>query len=553
MCADCMEGWCCAQTTQGTLASALNAIRCPGPPKGCCSVTTRCNTHIPLHEIAPFVTETTINKLREQVGIERYYKEASDRLNLRCPDCRIVTDPDPDACAAMMCANCGAHFCWVCFQLFESKAEVYKHVPVAHNCDSVFPSQSIKAAGHMVVRQRSLGAYLRRLSPAVAQPLICSLESLLLDAGLPVAVDSWITTSGSTRFTSGGEVPPEKPKDNDAVDQTDTHSTVEYGQALVRNACSLNFTAVLQILSSGGSFSVEERENRFQWTTLMIASWCNEKAVLAELLKRQASVNACEAENKTALMLSAEAGHSGITQMLIDHAADTTLRNNNGLSALTVACHFNRPECVIALLAHRMDPNERVTGQHNTVLMHAAEAGYFDVVTALLNASASVDYRGVANATALMLGASKGHVRIVDALLGHSANPSLYDEGRRTALRSASFEGRAACVRRLCSCMDTADINIADNEGFAPIHVAAFYGHIAVITLLVEGKAHLDKPHGKTGRTALMIASERGHEELVSLLLVLGADKTLLDHGQRGALFWAHQSGLSDDIQARLR
>lgn len=56
-----------------------------------------------------------------------------DVMTLRCPTCKTPVDPNPDACSAVMCLNCGGHYCNYCFMAFatgkqEDRANCHKHV-----------------------------------------------------------------------------------------------------------------------------------------------------------------------------------------------------------------------------------------------------------------------------------------------------------------------------------------------------------------------------------------------------------------------------------------
>ena len=57
-----------------------------------------------------------------------------DVMTLKCPSCKTPVDPFPDACSAVMCLNCGHHYCNFCFQGFASgitehdRAAAHEHV-----------------------------------------------------------------------------------------------------------------------------------------------------------------------------------------------------------------------------------------------------------------------------------------------------------------------------------------------------------------------------------------------------------------------------------------
>ena len=58
------------------------------------------------------------------------------------------------------------------------------------------------------------------------------------------------------------------------------------------------------------------------------------------------------------------------------------------------------------------------------------------------------------------------------------------------------------------------------------LHLAAYYDHIALVKLLIEAGADVDKKT-RTGSTALSVAAEHGHTSCVMALLRAGADINL--------------------------
>jgi ankyrin repeat protein len=67
------------------------------------------------------------------------------------------------------------------------------------------------------------------------------------------------------------------------------------------------------------------------------------------------------------------------------------------------------------------------------------------------------------------------------------------------------------------------------------------------VALLLDAGAPIDA-RDRRGRTALMIAAERGHAEIVELLLARGADRALADKDGKRAVDLA----ASEDVRTRL-
>ena len=67
-------------------------------------------------------------------------EEARDALSIKCPNpsCAVLLDLDAEACTAMSCSQCSIHFCYACLARFATREAAHRHVPLAHDCESVF-------------------------------------------------------------------------------------------------------------------------------------------------------------------------------------------------------------------------------------------------------------------------------------------------------------------------------------------------------------------------------------------------------------------------------
>ncbi|KAK4067956.1 hypothetical protein Trihar35433_6516 [Trichoderma harzianum] len=81
-----------------------------------------------------------------------------------------------------------------------------------------------------------------------------------------------------------------------------------------------------------------------------------------------------------------------------------------------------------------------------------------------------------------------------------------------------------------------------DSYNYTPLSWASFYGHEAVVELLVIAGANLEIKDLKDGRTPLMLAAAEGHEAVVKLLLEKGADLNSQDRYNQTSLSLAATS-----------
>ncbi|HEU4892312.1 MAG TPA: ankyrin repeat domain-containing protein [Vicinamibacterales bacterium] len=192
------------------------------------------------------------------------------------------------------------------------------------------------------------------------------------------------------------------------------------------------------------------------------------------------------------------------------------------------------------------------------VLRFAATHGYPRVAKAVLLLGSPVDFRGTTQMTPLCLASRDGHLSIVTLLLAHGADPAgqcrdaeftplqvatqnghvgvvraLLDGGvspdirnrfGRTSLSHIAWMNRPTAVDVATLLLDRgASVDLADNEGYAPIHWAVMSKSLPMIRFLAMRGARLDA-RTTEGSTASMDAVRRGCVECLRLLLQGGAD-----------------------------
>ena len=83
-----------------------------------------------------------------------------DILTMKCPSCRVPIDPFPDACSAVMCLNCGKHYCNYCFMTFDDRGPAHEHVSTHSSNSNVradpFLSKEIVSEGQKLYRINEL-------------------------------------------------------------------------------------------------------------------------------------------------------------------------------------------------------------------------------------------------------------------------------------------------------------------------------------------------------------------------------------------------------------
>ena len=88
-----------------------------------------------------------------------------------------------------------------------------------------------------------------------------------------------------------------------------------------------------------------------------------------------------------------------------------------------------------------------------------------------------------------------------------------------------------------------ANRDFATSNGVTALFLASQNGHLEVLRLLLESRADKGKAIRNYGETVLILASENGHLEVVRLLLEFGADEDLANSGGTAALKVASANG----------
>jgi ankyrin repeat protein len=162
--------------------------------------------------------------------------------------------------------------------------------------------------------------------------------------------------------------------------------------------------------------------------------------------------------------------------------------------------------------------------QGRTALIWAANMGNDAIVAELIKNNADLNHQDKDGLTALAVAADEGHVTTVKILLDAGASPTLADyKIKWTPLQRAQKNGHTEMAKLLEPVAKE-----FDKRGEQLIY-AALDGDIKQVqSLLVQGASvNIRESFGESQNTALMKATESGHEEIVQLLLDAKADPNI--------------------------
>ncbi|MGD0846512.1 ankyrin repeat domain-containing protein [Bradyrhizobium sp.] len=239
------------------------------------------------------------------------------------------------------------------------------------------------------------------------------------------------------------------------------------------------------------------------------------------------------------LFAAVDANCIDLATKLLDQGASVDARDRLGARPLSHAARSGHLQMVDLLLA-RGAPIDARNLAGATALYFAAEGSHISIAQRLIERGADVKLTGRSGISPIAAASYAGNDVIVEALLAHGADERAADETGKPPIIYAAAGARFDIVKRLLA--RNIDINARYSNDLTLLMWASGPDEkvpeaqaVQIISYLLDAGAHIDDRDDR-GRTALMIAAEGGHEEIVNLLVARGADASLKDKaGKRAA------------------
>jgi ankyrin repeat protein len=174
--------------------------------------------------------------------------------------------------------------------------------------------------------------------------------------------------------------------------------------------------------------------------------------------------------------------------------------------------------------------------------MHSAAAiGDIEKIKSLIKSGLNVNARSHVDETPLHFAALNNHPECVE-FLAAIAEVNAQDKSGQTPLLLSidSCDISEKTVRALVAA--GANVNIGNDNGISPLHMAAGHGSPHCAEILLQAGASVNAVD-KDGDTPLLIASKCGHDECVSILLKHKADISIKDSKGWSALICSANAG----------
>lgn len=278
----------------------------------------------------------------------------------------------------------------------------------------------------------------------------------------------------------------------------------------VLDAVRGNSTRILQLLIAiPGSVRGKELDRALLQAAKLGYSEC-----AYHLINAGADPDTQDACSNTPLKIAVENGHVDVLKVLIAAKCDINQRSNSGSTALHHAARRGRDDCIEILLVAGANTDIQ-DSSGNTPLIYAAKHSQIWAMKKLLAAKCDVNKQNKEGRAALHYAA--GSAMGVELLLKSGADPDIQDPAGNTPLIIAATEGFCNVISLLCDYK--CDVNICNVEQQrCAIHYVAMKGHVECVETLLYSGAHPDMPD-KDGSTPLWHAINRNQINIVKLLL----------------------------------
>lgn len=290
-------------------------------------------------------------------------------------------------------------------------------------------------------------------------------------------------------------------------------------------------------------------------TALHMASNRGYTDMMEKLLLSGADPDARDYDGCTPLIKAAQANHFGAMKMLLEHGANVSHHDPQGIQALHVVAGLtDGHQEIAAALLEKGGNIEARTHDGQTPLHLASAYGSESMVSFLLDRGADREaLTSVDCITPLVVASIWGRSDAVRILLSRGARIQAVTNHSSTALTQAAAQDNLALISQILAVPDGKDVlDWRDRDGCTALFAAASMGSIAsAMRLLDEGADANSTQH--TGKTPLLAALGQGHTSLARMLVdVYHANPHHADRDGWTAMHFSAERGTAEDIEMLL-
>lgn len=325
-----------------------------------------------------------------------------------------------------------------------------------------------------------------------------------------------------------------------AIESIDVNRRGRHGNTALMVAMLEGRDEIIDMLEEvGAEYNIIE-------TNLIVAAKKGDTQWFEKHLTMHGNILARDRDGKTALICACEKGYFDIARSMLEYAAQDesistpgliNAQANSGKTALINACEKGNLE-IVKLLLHSLKNSESTdegtnraqleksinmqTKSNRTALMEACKHGHFEIAEFIIDQLSEVDkIRAAVNAadryknTPLKEALIMGYSNIIELLEKNYAEAGRVEADLLDAAQRCNINRMETLIEQ------KPDINCRNRKGRTPLMEAAAAGCKEAVMLLLAKGAEVERKD-INHKTALALAAENGHTDVISVLLKQG-------------------------------
>ncbi|KAL5486880.1 hypothetical protein EMCRGX_G019417 [Ephydatia muelleri] len=332
--------------------------------------------------------------------------------------------------------------------------------------------------------------------------------------------------------------------------QSDVNVRDSYGLTPLHIACARGNLAAVEVLLESANIDVNLPDNKGD-SPLHEACVSGSVPIIQRLLQSpHINILAQDNEKMTPLHIACREGHVEVVKTIFQYGTERIAElvkavDNELNTPFHLACESGEPEVVQMLLSHGADVGAKRINDKSPMHL-AAEGGYVEVAKILFEAGGESTLRAIDDhlCTPLHDAAKNNHVEMIEFLLSRGANVNGRDDDSYTPLLTAASLGEVEAFRALMEDPHV-QLDAMDKKGKSAVFLAAEEGHVDILECLLSHPigAKLCSTADAAQNTPLHIAAGEGKLGVVSILLRVGVQVDARNEVNKTPIHLAAENG----------
>jgi len=270
-------------------------------------------------------------------------------------------------------------------------------------------------------------------------------------------------------------------------------------------------------------------------SSLLAAIVANHISIARILLKNGANINfQTEDNHESALLFESKRGNIENIQLLLEWKADVNLRSLLGCSALYVAAQYNHIAIVRLLIKNNAELNLSTNTGHSP-LHTAVERNHIDIIYELIEYGANINVCNIVGDNVLIFAIIAKNIKLIRYCIENGVDINQCNNEGYSPLYIAAKNNLIEETQLLIE--NGADINLRDHNEYSPLYIIVQYNNIQMAQKLLNNGANVNIR--TAGFCPLFIAAQKGYIDMLNILILYGADITILCNNGHSVLYFA--------------